>query len=320
MSSSLIQTAAQVTRWTIPIILFLGILGNSLNIIILRQKKLKRHSCTLYFIALSINNLVYISICIMSNLLNDGFGISLDSHSNIFCKLNTYLLNLCPQIAVYMLVLTSIDRYCSSSNHVHRRRLSNPRTAQWSISIAVLFAIIFILNNAIIVSNTNPASRCISDTSHPFNQILRVIQVTVYVILAPLLMIAFGLLTIHNATRFNREHAAPVGYRPNERQLTRVLIIQVLTHIILSLPFCVIFFMTLIPLAFKSTVMFFFLFIIFKIPLYITFITPFFLYILTAQLYRSELIALVKIILRFRMNTVQSVQNQPRTIPTHAIH
>ena len=216
-----------------------------------------------------------------------------------------------------MLVLTSIDRYCSSSNNVHRRRLSNIRTAQWSISIVVLFALIFIINNAIIANNTNAASRCTTDASHPINQVLRIAQVIVYVILAPLLMIVFGLLTIHNATRFNRRHAVHAGHRPSERQLTRMLIVQVLTHILLSLPFCVIFFMTIIPLAFKSTIMFFFLFIIFKIPLYVTFITPFFLYILTAQLYRNELIFLVKAVLGIPMNVVQPIRSQPRTIPTN---
>lgn len=301
--------------------LTLGVVANVLNIVILRRRKLKQHSCTVYFVALSINNLIYLCICVTSNLLNDGFGISLDSRSNDFCKFNTYLLNLCPQIAVYMLVLASIDRYCSSSISVHLRRISNIRTAQWSIGIAVLFAIVFIVNTAIIVSTTNnAASRCVSDTSHIITQILRVAQVIVYVIIAPLLMIVFGLLTIHNATRFNREHAANVGYRPSERQLTRMLIIQVFTHIFLSLPFCVIFFMTIIPLEFKSTIMFFFLFIIFKIPLYVTFITPFFLYILTAQLYRSELIAIVKQIFGIRINIVQPRRIQPPTAPTYPTH
>lgn len=320
MSSSLIPAAREITKWIVPIVLTLGVVANVLNIVILRRRKLKQHSCTLYFVALSINNLIYLCICVISNLFNDGFGISLDSRSNDFCKFNTYLLNLCPQIAVYMLVLASIDRYCSSSINARLRRLSNIRIAQWSIGIAVLFALVFIVNTAIIVSNANAASRCVSDTSHIINQILRVAQVVVYVIIAPLLMIIFGLLTIHNATRFNREHAAAVGYRPSERQLTRMLIIQVLTHIILSLPFCVIFFMTIIPLEFKSTIMFFFLFLIFKIPLYITFITPFFLYILTAQLYRSELILLVKKIFRIRANIVQPMRTQPLTAPTYPTH
>lgn len=104
------------------------------------------------------------------------------------------------------------------------------------------------------------------------------------------LMILYGLLTVHNINRSNRNHLAILRFRSSERQLSRMLIFQVSSHIILSLPFSVVFFMAMIPTPFKSAMMYVFLFIIFKIPFYIDFITPFFLY-------RRELIALFNKIL-----------------------
>jgi hypothetical protein len=87
-------------------------------------------------------------------------------------------------------------------------------------------------------------------------------------------MIVFGLLTICNVRNLNKNHQANVHYRPSERQLTGMLIVQVLSHIILSLPFATVFFMTRIPIAFTSTIMFYFLFTVSKIPFYIDFINP----------------------------------------------
>ncbi len=321
MSFSLIGIAAKITQWCVSIILILGILANVLNILILRRAKLKRYSCSLYFVTLSINNLIYTSICITSNLLADGFGINLQTDSNVFCKLSTFLLNFCPQLSVYMLVLASIDRYCSSSLSAQRRRLSSIRTAQWSIFIALIFAVLFMLGNAIMIDTyTSGTHQCTSNTNSLFHQILGIAQVVVYVLIAPFLMILFGFLTIHNTNHFNRNHFAAVRYRPSDRQLARMLIVQVLTHILLNLPFCVLFFMTIIPMPFKSTILFYFLFIIFKIPFYITFITPFFLYILSAQLYRAEFILLLKKISPIHRNRIiYPMRTQPGTIPINTI-
>jgi hypothetical protein len=305
MGYSLLEVALQLTQWIVPLILILGILTNVLNIVILRRANLKRHSCSLYFLTLSINNLVYTSICIPYNLLADGFGIDLALYSTVSCKLISYLLNLCPIISVYMLVLTSIDRYCCSSSSVQRRRLSNIRIARWSILILLLITLLFMGGTLIVFDVYHDYNTvCTSSSASLFTQIFLTIEVILYVIIAPFLMILFGLLTINNANQFGRQNLAVYRYRPSERQLTRMLIVQVASHILLSLPFCVIFFITIIPITFKSTIMFYFLFIIFKIPFYIPFIIQFFLYILSAQIYRNEFIFLLNKIFRIRRNGI----------------
>jgi hypothetical protein len=44
------EVAAQVTRWTVPVIIILGITANLLNIMIFRRNELKRHGCSVYFV------------------------------------------------------------------------------------------------------------------------------------------------------------------------------------------------------------------------------------------------------------------------------
>lgn len=301
MSSDLLNIATYVTQWSVSLIVILGIGANSLNIIVLLRANLKKHSCVFYFIVLSINNLLYTTICITTNLLSNGFNINLEVYSSIFCEFSTFLLNFCPHFSVYILVLASIDRSLSSSLNPRARNLSHIRIARWSILFILIFTILFTLENAISVdTSSNGINICLSNTNTLFSQFLRTAQVISYVIISPLLMIIFGLLTIHNTNNFTRNHLIVLRARPNERQLTRMLIVQVSTHVLLSLPFCIIFFITILPVEFKSTLMFYFLFIIFKIPFYITFITPFFLYILSAKLYRAEFILLVKKISNFR--------------------
>ncbi len=139
MSYSLLEVATQVTRLIFPLII---ILANSLNIIILRRTNLKRYSCTLYLLILSINNVFYTCTDITFNFLTDSVGINLMQYSDFSCRFITFLLDFCPHASLYMLVLASIDRYCCSSLSVQRRKLSSIRTAQWSIPIALIWAVL----------------------------------------------------------------------------------------------------------------------------------------------------------------------------------
>lgn len=301
MSYEIMSIAATVTQYIGPPIIVLGIITNSLNIVILRQQALKDHSCSLYFVVLSTSNLAYTCIATTVNLLLDGYGINLTQHSNIFCKFISYFINFCSHLSAFMLVLASIDRYCASSSNVHRRNLSSYRTARWVVFGILLFLSLLMLPNAIVFNAyDDDAVGCASNAASLFNQIYLIINVTIYVLITPLLMILFGFLTIYNTQQPIRHRVVVIHRRPNEKQLVRMLLVQVSSHLVLNLPFCIVYFMLILPIEFRSTVMFYFLYVIFKIPFQINFITPFFLYILSAKVYRTELIRLMKQILRIR--------------------
>ncbi|CAF4203313.1 unnamed protein product, partial [Adineta steineri] len=218
----------------------------------------------------------------------------------------TYAFNFCPHLSSYILTVASFDRYCSSSLNPQQRRFSNVKTARWVILIVILFTGITTIPSAtnFNVDDTNNIG-CTSSPNVLFNQVYLIIQVILLVIISPFLMILFGFLTIYNIHKSNQNHGMAIRYRPSEGQLARMLIVQVSSQIILSLPFVTILFMTILPISFSFTIMFYFLFIIFKIPFYITFITPFFLYILSAPVYRDELIQIMKKL--FRIQTQAAV-------------
>ncbi|CAF1462666.1 unnamed protein product [Adineta steineri] len=295
MDYSLINAGIQITRSIVPIIIILGVLSNFLNIIILRRSNLKRYGCSLYFITMSISNIFYLGICVTYNLLLDGYQIDLVRYSSILCKLISYFLNFCPYISVCMLILASIDRYLSSSLSAQRRKLSNIQNARWSILFISIIISIYMLGNAILFDvYNNDIIGCTSKSNNIFSEIYFISEVIIYLIILPFLMLVFGLLTIYNTKKLNRNRIVVFRYRRTERQLARMLIVQVLSHVILNLPFLIMFLMLLISITFPSNIIFYFLYLLFKILFYMAFITPFFLYILSAQLYRAELILLLK--------------------------
>lgn len=316
MTLSLIELAALLTRIFVPIIIIIGIVSNLLNIIVLTRPTLINHACSLYFLASAITNLFYSSFLLIFNLLEDGYQIVATEQSVILCKLLSYLLNLCPNLSVYLIVFASIDRYLSSSTNPQRRQLSNCRNARLIIGILTIILSVFYTGTLIsfeIIQNEIPFCGVRPDVL--FNQIFLVLVLIVYMFIAPFSMIIFGCLTIYNTKRTRLIPLRISRYRRTEGQLSRMLLLQVGTHILLILPFCVTFFMLILPIEERFTINFGFAYVVCKIPFYLTVTTAFFLYVLSARVYREELIRLFKKIFQFH----QPIINQNIIVPTNTL-
>lgn len=285
---SLYNFTLNLNKILIPILIIFGIIGNILNLIILNERQLRKSPCTIYFLCLSISNLFYCSVLMSYNYLVDVFHLDPASYSNIFCKIISYLLNVIPTLSVYYIVLASIDRYFSSSLNVQRRRLSNKRFSFYLIIFITVLFLLIMIGTLITFDLRDDRLGCTSRSDSLFNQIYLFIEIILYVIIAPFLLMIFGFLTIEN-TRKARMNRLRINWnRRTEKQLSRMLVIQVLTHLILVGPFCLMFLILIIPIEFRSTFRFYIIYTLCKIPFYCTFITPFFLYILSAEIYRQQ--------------------------------
>jgi hypothetical protein len=155
---------------------------------------------------------------------------------------------------------------------------------------------------------------CTIRSDRLFNQVFLFIEVILYVIIAPFLLILFGILTICNTNKIGQNRIRISLHRRTERELARMLIVQVSTHILFSGPFCIMFLMLVIPTSFRSTMNFFIIYTLCKIPFYFTFISSFFLYILSARIYRQELIKLIRKVFRMGINVVLHTAHYQNTV------
>lgn len=137
MSDYLAEISVKLAQIFLPIIMFLGIVGNSLNILILSRANLRNHACSRYFLGLSSNNLIY-SIFLIYFLLANGYSMDGQYVSSVSCKILQYIGSACPFLSPYFIILASIDRFCASSSNVKLRQFSNVKIAQRSIIILVI--------------------------------------------------------------------------------------------------------------------------------------------------------------------------------------
>ncbi|CAF2924163.1 unnamed protein product [Rotaria sp. Silwood2] len=198
-----------------------------------------------------------------------------------------------------MLVLASFNPYCSSS---HPRRLcstSTIRRARLFIAIGTILCIIYMSPILAIYYWKQTSSTCLQYSNllisiYVFNQIL------LYYISAPLLMIIFGLLTISNT----RQHITRIGsqshvarVRRTERQLTRMLLLQMSVHLILTVSFGVVYSMNAFDPSTRTSNIIAVRYILVIWQQCDNFV-PFFLYVLSGSAYRKQLVYILKFIKR----------------------
>jgi hypothetical protein len=82
-------------------------------------------------------------------------------------------------------------------------------------------------------------------------------QVVLFAIIAPGLMALFGIMTIYNTKRVRVIPTAVSRYRRTENQLAVMLLLQVSTYIVLSVPISVTYLILVFPNTIQTTSVFY---------------------------------------------------------------
>ena len=295
MADALGDIGIQLARTIIPVIIVLGVVGNSINITVLTRSTLYNHACSRYFLALSCNGLAYSSITLVYRYLADGYLIDPATYSTLACKLVAYVTQLCIPMAPYFIVLASMDRYCISSSNIQVRRFSSTHVSRWAILFVVAFFMLLYANTPVIVDvRPEDGLGCRNDATTAYKQMYGTMQCVLFAIIAPILMIFFGLLTIFNTQQRVNGRVLASQNRRTERQLLVMLLIQVGTHILLTLPVCVIYILLVLPTGYEATRFTYFAYSAFSLPWHLSYASAFPLYFLSARIYRQEFVRLMK--------------------------
>jgi uncharacterized membrane protein YidH (DUF202 family) len=324
MVDSLIQLAIQLMRTIVPIIIVLGVAGNSINIAVLTRSVLYNHACSRYFLAFASNNLFLSSAFLVNRLLITGYQLDVTKISDLSCKLVQYVTGVCVVISPYFIVLASIDRYCASSRDVQRRRFSNIHVARWAlVSVVVLVALYYINYLVLIDLQTDDSLGCAIRGNTIYKQVYPITQCFVFAVIPPCLMGFFGGMTICNMKHVRLLPRVAAHYRRTENQLVRMLLLQVGTYIILTLPLSIAYLILVLPNSIKVTSSFQFAYLICQLVYYLFYVTGFVLYFLSGDIYRKECIRLIYNILRIyheiRVNLTRTQNSvQPMTASVNA--
>ncbi|CAF3373563.1 unnamed protein product [Rotaria sp. Silwood2] len=305
----------QLSRYTQPPIIILGTTGVIFNqILFYCRKPLRATSCSLYFRALSLNDLLVLYIYVLLQWLVDQYGFDPTKKYNWYCKTKTFVQTSLYTLSPYFVVLACFDRLCTSSTNVRLRRIATIRIASFLIPCMAIFVFAAYLHIPIwyaLVSQSTISTCTVLNTLY-----IRVFAIFLVLFLGftpPFLMIVLCLITLIFLRR-QRHRIMPINQarlRQRDNQLLKMLFLYVASHLICTIPFSIVLIIIVYQLPTPSPKMTL-LFRLFVLLFNINFSTSFYIYTLGTPLYRHELFSLIKNIYNRFHRMTRKHNNQPK--------
>lgn len=227
----------------IPIVV-LGFIGNVFNIVIFTRRPMNTNPCSIYFLSSSAANLSVLFFGSIFRCLADGFAIDVSIMHIVVCRVRYYILHCSMVLSPWIVVLAGIDRFCVSSPHIYRRRLSTRRHAKYSVIVATILCSLLFSHSLLFfeIEQLPSGPNCYAQTG-PYRVFYDILYFTTYSVVPPILMVIVGVATLHNLHQSrlqvrpkNSTRRHPFVLRKKDRQLIRMLLMQFLVVVICTLP------------------------------------------------------------------------------------
>ena len=219
---SLVIVSQQMTIYLGFSLLIIGLIGNSLNVIIFSVvRRYRRTPCTFYFLISSITNNLFLFINLLSRIISSGYGNDLTRTSTIWCKTRQYFITTLSLFAFTCSCLTTIDQYLITSSNVDFRRLSHLKCSHRIGLISFVICCLHGIPVLVYFNISNPSGFC-TNTNNLFAIYIPIYVLGLTCLIPILIMIFFGYLTYRNV-----HQRRMLVEQQIDRQLIRITLIQI---------------------------------------------------------------------------------------------
>ncbi|CAF1233623.1 unnamed protein product [Adineta ricciae] len=296
MSISLSSLGNLLTN-CIGIPLFIGgLFGNCLNLIVfLSLRTFRQSSCIIYLTVMSILNIGQLLSGLLPRLFITLFDLDGNDTSLFYCKFRPYIFHVCTVGSLSCLCLATFDQYCATCSRPRQQAWCNTRLAKQLASLNLLIWVIHGIPYLILFYQTvSPATNQVScvSTDWIFAQYRSYVIVLVLLGFGPVLIATiFGLLAFGNVKQM-AFRAVPLVRQALDKQLTSMVLVQVIVNMFTIFPHTIINMLMTIPNLINEPDLhktFLFIFSLTLLNYYLYFASPFYIYICTSERFRKQL-------------------------------
>ena len=296
----------ELNRYLSPTIFIFGVIGNTLNCIVLAQPIIRSNPCVLLFLVSSFVDLISILVGLPTRILA---GWNLDPTATItwVCRFRAFVVFSTRTIATWLIMFATVDRWLLSSVDIHRRQLSSIKNIRIQILATFVLAMAAYAHMLYCYeANLNDQPLKCYGKSNQCRFATDMIYSLVTIVIPLIGMVTLGLMTIVNVRRAQRRarpdlRATGDGNnhaRQMNLQLLRMLFVQVLFLMVLCVPQAIQkFYMTVRPFGTGSADDDAVKTFLYNIELLVAFIAsgmPFYIYTLFGEtIFRKTLVALL---------------------------
>jgi hypothetical protein len=246
VSLTLIQT--NLYKFGGPILMTIGTVSCILSLAVFTKKHLRKNPCSVCFVAYNIGSFLLIYTSLLFTTLLNGYNITPSSYNLSFCHFRNYMMTVLDVLNPFYIILASVDRILLTSPNALTRQRSTRRLAYVSVISVTLFWLLVHIHTLFLTNIIQPAPNFVVCYFEPGMYFALISYYTTIVkgILVPLCMIIFGVWTVKNIRHVGR--VAPVlsvtrsrtgvgvcFTHSKDRQLIRIVLIDISIYIIFSL-------------------------------------------------------------------------------------
>ena len=247
--TSLLQVQTYLYSFGGPILMSLGTASSVLSLAVFVKKNLRKNPCAIYLTAYHIASLLLIYTTVLPQTLAKGYNVDPTSYNLPFCRFRFYTALLFDVLGPSYLILASIDRILLTSRHALTRQRSTPRLAYACITSVTLFWLLAESHTLAFchIFVLGPNYKLCYFQSGNYYAFVSYYTVIVKGLLAPLLLLIFGLWAISNVrglgrpapafdTTIDGERGVNVSRlnHSKDRQLLLILLVDVGVYLIFN--------------------------------------------------------------------------------------
>lgn len=243
--NSTIRFAIQQTAiyFGVPI-LVIGVFGGLLNVtIFLSLQTFRQSSCVFFLLIMSLVNIGQLLASLLTRILITGFRIDWTESSIGFCKFRNYFLQVCALISYTCMCLATIDQFLATSL---RARWQNLFTIRKAHLLCVLFAIIWVMHGVptLIWYNLSPSASTGRNSCTITNTVFQQYHIYGYLIILTGILpicitILFGTLAYWQVRQIPYR-TVPLVRRELDKQLSSMVLVQVVFNLFVIIPYIVV--------------------------------------------------------------------------------
>jgi hypothetical protein len=223
------------------LMLIVGLLGGLMTIIVFLSLRIFReNSCAFYLTVMSFFNVGNLLTIVLSGTMISGFTIDWTLTSPFYCAFRWYYVQLGVLTYFTMMCLATIDQYLATCSRPRWQEWSKIKVAQTlSITVVILWLVhgipYLVFFNII---ETQTSRSCTSTNSIFLKYHIYVYLITLAGAVPVFVTILFGSLAYRNVRQL-AHRALPIVRREWDKQLTSMILVQVVHNLFATIPYTI---------------------------------------------------------------------------------
>lgn len=248
--SSLNFISQQVTIYLGIPILTAGVIGNTLNILVfLSLRTFRENSCAFYLTVMSFMNNGQLVTGLLTRIMISGFDVDWTESSLFYCKFRQFGLQTCVSIYMTCMCLATIDQFLATCHSRYWQQWSDIKLARRFAVIALIVWLLhgipyWIYYDQIPMAGTDDRACVITNRAFQFYYI-GIHIVALNCLLPTAVSVGFGLLAYRHVQDL-AYRTIPLIRRELDKQLTSIVLIQVIFNFVAITPYIIVYTLVLI--------------------------------------------------------------------------